>query len=339
MKTKPIFPILCSLPRLSKPFSALLLFSLLLSAGEVFAQPVTFDTTFGENGMTVLPTLGEFYAFNYDAAGNIIAIGTTTDTGYPIIIKTDANGIIDESFGVNGVKILEYEDRRIPNFKITKENKIFLIVSHSYNAILIQLNENGSFDESFGNNGIISYPLIDVGIQAVNIEDSNFLLLCEKVHTFDRDICVISKLNYNGEKDVSFGDEGELRLTDWINYNIFPKCIEILSDQSILLAGYNLLTTPYSSQIVFCKLDQNGQFVTNFADNGIFKMELTFVKTIDEAITNVLEDSNGNFVFTGYSGFPEDSNRFIFRVLSNGIIDSTFGENGFYFSNMSEPRF
>ncbi len=172
-------------------------------------------------------------------------------------------------------------------------------------------------------------------IQTVNIEDSNFLLLCEQVHSYHSDFCVISKLNYNGEKDENFGDGGELYLTYGVKYNIFPKCIKILSDQSILLAGYNLLTTPYSSQIVFSKLDQNGQFVTNFANNGIFKMDLTFGTGKDEAIVNVLEDDNGNFVFIGYC----IDNRFALRVLPNGIIDSTFGENGFYFSNMSEPRF
>ncbi len=146
MKTKSTFPILYKLQCLSKCFM-LFAFCLLLPVVVSFAQPVTLDPTFGENGMTVLPTLGEFYYFNYDATGNIIAIGTTTDTGYPIIIKTDANGILDENFGINGMKILEYEDRRITNFKITEDNKIFLIVSHNYNAILIQLTENGSFDD------------------------------------------------------------------------------------------------------------------------------------------------------------------------------------------------
>jgi len=43
MKTKPTFPILCKLQHLSKRFSALLLCCLLLSAGEVFSQPVTLD--------------------------------------------------------------------------------------------------------------------------------------------------------------------------------------------------------------------------------------------------------------------------------------------------------
>jgi len=336
MKTKRTFSILHTLKRLSKCFSTFLLFCLLLSAGEVFAQPVTLDPIFGENGMTVIPDLGEFYSFRYDALGNINAVGLTTDTNYPVIVKTDANGILDVTFGTNGVKILEYKNSRIWDSKVTHDNKILLIGDNNHSTVMMQLNEDGSFDEAFGDKGIITFPYIE----SVNIEDNDYLLISNFQHAFPYDFCYLSKRNYNGEIDTTFGYfimgggfEG-MMLTDWENYNIFPRCIKILSDQSILIAGYNYFFTPEGSQIVFCKLDQTGQFVKDFADNGIFKMELTSNISVDEAIANVLEDSNGNLVFTGYL---RNSYRFIFRVLSNGIIDSTFGKNGFYFSDMEYP--
>ena len=115
----------CNFRRLQSMNKCLLLFvfCFLLPAG-VFAQPVTLDPTFGENGITVLPVEGGIYSFNYDASGNIIAVGTTTDTNYPVIIKTDANGIIDENFGTNGVITLGYKNSRIWDSKITTDNKI-----------------------------------------------------------------------------------------------------------------------------------------------------------------------------------------------------------------------
>jgi len=77
MKTKRTFFILHTLKRLSKCFSALLLFCLLLSAGEVFAQPVTLDPTFGNNGMTVIPNIDEIKVIEFDKSGNIVAMGAT----------------------------------------------------------------------------------------------------------------------------------------------------------------------------------------------------------------------------------------------------------------------
>jgi len=335
MKTKLTLFILCRLQSSYKSFLLFCFAALLLFAGTLSAQPFILDPTFGENGMTVLPVLGDITSFNYDASGNIIAIGAHLKTHCDslIMIKTDANGILDETFGTNGILVLEFERLTRWDFKITDENKILLVVSDNQ-AKMIQLNEDGSFDESFGNNGKI---IILANMISVNTEDQNYWLLCNDVPADPYYFCTLSKYNYNGERDKEFGNKiwgGQIILQlVGDNYNIYPRDIKILRDQSILIAGYSRFPTK-SAKIAFCKVDQTGDFVEDFADNGVFTMDLTNGTSADEMLVSILEDSNGNLVFTGYC----TDHRFVLRVLPNGVIDSTFGENGLYFYKITDPN-
>jgi len=77
-------------------------------ASNMYAQPVTLDPTFGENGMTVIPNEGAILRIKFDLAGNIYALGSyPSSDDYPFIVKTDAHGTIDSSFGINGVAHLK----------------------------------------------------------------------------------------------------------------------------------------------------------------------------------------------------------------------------------------
>jgi hypothetical protein len=149
---------------------------------------------------------------------------------------------------------------------------------------------------------------------------------------------MISKFNYSGEKDSYFED---VWLSDNnVTYNFFPTRLKILNDLSILIAGCDypaqnhLYTKEPNAQILFSTLNQNGQFISDFADNGRFIKDIMFNNVgVDETITDVLEDCNGNLIFIGFC----KDNCFIFKVLPNGIVDDTFGNNGFYFFNIQTP--
>jgi len=339
MKTKPTFPNLCSLLCLSNYFSVFLLFCLLVSLGELFAQPVTLDPTFGENGMTVLPVKGKISLIDFDKHGNIIAVGVTNIEGkdYLTIVKTNANGILDQNFGTNGkITILGYipEVEVSPiGLKITKENKI--LINGSFDIIdqgtrrrmFMQFNGDGSFDETFGENGKIFLTMGGTYTRAVNLENDDFMWIGGNVaSTF---LPFISKYNYNGEIDESFGENGKLYLTDNETFNITPHAIKILHDNTILVAGSNY------SEVAFCKITQGGNFVTDFANNGIWKKHIytdphseTWVSFVD-----AIEDHNGNLTLLGtcFEIRPNFAKSFVCHFHPDGNISSNFGVDGFYY--------
>jgi len=146
-----------------KTLKTLAVFILILSVSNIYSQPVAFDPTFGQNGMTVIPNAyaSECHFLDFDNYGNIIAVGTTNNGNkdYLTIVKTNADGIIDQSFGDNGiVNGPECSPTAQFGLKITNENKIFITGSFyanqydDFRRTFMQFNENGSLDESFGEN-------------------------------------------------------------------------------------------------------------------------------------------------------------------------------------------
>lgn len=302
------------------------LFAILI-ANDIYAQIVSIDRTFGENGAVIIPKdefiPGGISHLKYDNDGNIVAVGTII--GHLSILKTNPNGVIVESFGINGmVTLSEYfiggGGAQIHDFKITSENKILLFLRYyapNLEEIIIRLNENGTIDESFGNNGKVIFDAISY-ILTINIENNDFMLVADIDNS-------ISKYNYNGEISTNFGDNGKAYLTDNSSFKIFPNNIKILNDGAIFVVGYDNFNA--YAKLAFCKLNQNGNFVTDFADNGIRLMDMGMYR---KSFRNVIETSNGNLMLTG----EMVDNRFICSFDSNGTINQNFGGYGFFYYDL-----
>jgi len=311
----------------------------LLSAS--YAQPVTLDPTFGDNGMTIISDVTEVKLVDFDKQGNIIAVGTTNNGNkdYLTIVKTNADGIIDQSFGDNGI-VNGPEGSPIQRYglKITKENKILITIIYitqygESKMICARYNENGVADETFGDNGklIINCPNL-LGAISVNLKNDNFIIIGgydDSLNPF------IFKCNYNGEIDENFGVKGMAYLTDNETYKIRPIFIKILSDQSIFVAGRDEIKSD-EYELVFCKLTPNGDLATNFANNGVWKMNIWDENDYGgeyEYFADVIEDGNGNLFFIGTvsSMYPFNAPKFVCSFHVNGTINNDFGVNGFYY--------
>ncbi|MCL2246364.1 MAG: T9SS type A sorting domain-containing protein [Lentimicrobiaceae bacterium] len=282
------------------------------------AQPVTLDPTFGQNGIAKIPNLGVIQRVIFDQSGNMFAIGSSEIFfENPVVIKTDANGIVDDSFGIVPLGIPKAE---VFDFKITDENKIFFVGGSSQLLYFIRLNENGSFDNSFGENGKIVISNTTFFL-SVNIENDDYLLIGDGYS--------ILKYNYNGEIDSCFGINGKVVLEDMETFShITPLSIKILNDQSILVTGMDD-SKPYDYQIVVCKLNSIGNFVRDFANNGVWKMNL-LPSWNDECIRAAIEDPDGSLLLVGYA-----HTTFMCCLYDDGTINNNFGVNGFsYFDNI-----
>jgi len=306
-----------------KKLGVLVLFA--LSIGLTKAQIVSIDSTFGQNGMV---TMGWVSALDFDKQGNIFSF-----VSGPAILKTDANGIIDSSFGTNGLASLpvpSITNGDVLGLKVTNENKVVIILWAQRSTftgegdfcvdIIYRLNEDGSLDKSFGSNGemVFNYR----SILSVNTENDNFMLLA---YSYASDV-YISKYNYNWEIDPNFGVNGKVYLTGSQMYDFIPKGIKILKDQSIILAGYE----SYEKNIAFWKLNSDGGFDIDFGntetpinDNNNTKLFL-----------NVIEENDENLAITGRTVVSDNGysrRSFICKFNPHGIIHSDFGENGLFY--------
>jgi len=327
---------------------ALTLLIAIFLASNMYAQPVTLDPTFGENGRTVIPGGSWPTAFDFDRSGNIVAAGLSGNA--VAITKTNADGIIDENFGINGQILIPEDDIWcfLVDLKITTANKILLLKIPNieyysplvYEVILRRFNEDGSVDQTFGDNGKmdissltgVHYPIC---IHSVNLEKDNFMLIAVTEHIigdfFPASKSYILKYNYDGEPDESFGENGKAYLSDNESFNIHPRAIKILYDQSIVVAGYDHSElSPRGSRLAFCKLSPTGSFVTNFAHNGAWIGDGDSSWNI--YFYSIIENTNGNLVLAGRRYFPLSWSVYfpLCSFYPDGTINSDFGSNGCY---------
>jgi len=318
-----------------------------LLATSASSQSFSLDNTFGNQGVITSVDASDVYFIDFDDNGNIIAIASKigsqpSDYHYLSIIKTDANGVVMETFGNEGVMILtDYANARIYSSQITNENKILVFgyFSETYfgdsQAMFMQFAENGNLDESFGNNGkiIINTALNDdVYANCASFGSSDFLLVGKRNHLdFSEVKCYISKYNYDGNLDESFGQEGNAYLTDNATYRIVPLSIYVLDDQSVLVAEFNEFKGDGNYELALCKLDQNGNLVTDFANNGVWLMDIVQDFNLDYEYFNKIIENNGDIIV---SGKGKEGKLFLSKFSTTGVIDTNFGENGFYYSEI-----
>ena len=311
-----------------------------ICAASLSAQTVSLDPTFGKEGMTIIPNTTEIKLLDFDKLGNIIAIGETHVDGknYLTITKTNPNGIPEQNFGSGGTAtILEYELLDSPlGLKIRDENKIFIsgifriTETDEVKSMFMQFNEDGSFDETFGDKGKIFLIMGgDSYIYSVNLENKDFVLFGCALSSSD--IPYISKYNYAGERVANFGENGRLYLTNNETFSISPKSIKILNDQSIFICGNALL-----------KIDRNGNYIKDFANNGIW--DIPFYTFEQMSITDIIEDNNQNLILliAFYDNAnPTDLESCLYRLYPDGTTDKDFGNEGYclnYFQTYFEPN-
>lgn len=325
----------------------------------VYYATDSFENTFWQNGKILIPNTSEISLLDFDLHGNIVAAGYTMIGGgkhHLTIAKINDEGFLDNSIGNNWLtKVADYDSSMPYGLKVTKENKIVVLGSFTkvqfqgYKTIMMQFNEDGTVDESYGDNGKVNLNFNTGSIMSLNFDNDDFMLIAKGEYgTIENNGVLystltgysISKYNYTGELDKSFGKDGVVYLTN----SVSPRCMKILKNGSIIVAGtYN--TWP-NTELGFCRLTPNGELDKKFADDGIWHKNMMQDFDLDcESFSNILEDNDGNLVLSGSgltNGMGWGNRAFLSKFSSAGKLDTNFGQNGFYcfdFGGSNKPIF
>nr|WP_315032702.1 T9SS type A sorting domain-containing protein [uncultured Chryseobacterium sp.] len=130
----------------------------------------TLDTGFGSNGLLLYSTdAREARDIAFTAAGKILVLGqkpyasnsSIGPTSIFYLMQFNPDGTLDSSF--NNGNSLSFGYSYYASIKLDPQNKIYVSGSaYNYNSLynfkrIIRLNENGSFDSTFGTNGIYDF--------------------------------------------------------------------------------------------------------------------------------------------------------------------------------------
>ncbi len=294
-----------------------------------YSESGTLVNSFGNNGVVLSNLDKPDMCFNMikDSSGNIYVIGAYIDSsdktrGYVAKYKHES-GTLDSSFGING--FLGFPSINTIPKAITKQNgKIIVALAYQHKTIVIRLNSDGTFDNSFGNSGSIT---IGNGTNAnlttdIAIDNNNKIILVGTVvvgsgSNANLDMAIV-RLTANGQLDTTFGTSGIATFNN-NNHNDVAYAVKTTSNGKIIVAGYS------KGSMALAKLNSNGTLDTSFGDNGVF-FDHSGISSIAYDLTI---DANDNILATGDISEASSTGKIaVWRFDTTGNLDTSFNNSG-----------
>ncbi len=281
------------------------------------------DSSFGSEGYITLPIFDEngpmLFVLNDDSIITLFSDGED----YTKIYKFTLNGIIDSSFADNGELLFTEESHRFNNDNaIINNGYIYTLFGDNIKKIDQNL---GQLDITFGNNGELSINNQYLG-KLLFIHNDNFYM--SRIGSGQSPKNSLLRVNFNGELDTTFGDNGYATIYTAINYND--------------LDYFNSNVTFDNSQFIYANIDNNnenysqikkydidGNIITDFGENGIADLD-------NNSRFSSIQIFNNKIYLSGIDTSEGIPNLKFIRRLTDGAPDISFNNSGLYIEGENE---
>ncbi len=305
----------------------------------------SLDTSFGTGGKVIVinttstsTNFGQVSGIAFQADGKILV----SVTGRKSIFRFNPNGSLDAAFGDNGLLTLPNSGSvyisGIGDIAVLSDGKILICGSGNNNTFtqgfgLARLNQDGSFDTTFGTGGIVRTPFTTgttaAGATEISVAANGKIAIGGSVNPQTTPGQPgIAVYNADGSPDTSFGDGGKVLLTG-TSVNFFGS-LAWQTDGKIVIVGRRLRENDTSPAAYFQRYTANGAVDASFGTNG----EVFPISTNRPLITlnDVVIQPDGKILGFG-SGFVSFQGGLsawmtVVRLSPSGAFDSTFGTNG-----------
>ena len=190
-------------------------------------QDGSIDSAFADNGVFSFSVTAETYgveSFVRDDGKIVVGGLAAYNYGYYdiLLLRINADGSIDSTFGTNGYTIINYSTRDDLTQAITEQPDGKIVVSGTIMdttvfkniPTLLRFNEDGIIDSTFGNNGLMQFPVAepDNELSSVMVQaDGKILASGHYQNVFtgatDFDILMV-RTDSSGMPDTAFGTNG-----------------------------------------------------------------------------------------------------------------------------------
>ncbi|WP_445453746.1 T9SS type A sorting domain-containing protein [Flavobacterium sp. 25HG05S-40] len=307
---------------------------LLLSFFNLNAQEI--DSSFN-NGSIVVPTISVLSSQNEKSRQVLIQddnkiiiishISNFTDSSYgtlrgSIIERYNSDGTLDVTYGTNGriqIPHVSIKGKILSDGKLIIGSIVYRPQSNfQYYVGFVKLDNNGSYDASFGTNGVIAtqtFVFDGFGDNFTEFEFSNsgniYLLSWNSIVSGGQPNIQYNtslyKFNSNCEIDTAFGNNGLFFLRSTAAQLYVNRPSDVLEDNS----GNVFLSMGRNEKII--KLSSSGVLDASFGNSGIMNV------------------SNGGvlkFIQVPGSKFLCSTENSLVRYNADFSLDNTFGNNG-----------
>lgn len=295
------------------------------------------DTAF--NPDTITPGNSTSYLYRTNSqSNNEILIHTGRS-----IFRINTDGKIDTSFGIEGeVKIdTPLTKNHISYFNLSaKDNNKIAILGvieeekgdePTNEFFTMQLNENGTVDKNYGNQGIkrigriVDSAIIISGVNNTYLQQDKKLLISAEIQTNKFQEKFLIRLKSDGTIDSTFNKTGYLRTT------LENKDFLVSNDSKINI--FNILQKNTDNYLNIIRYLPNGTIDVTFGQNG---MKEIFLSSEPVYLGETTYQNEDKILIQIYYIKNNKGKINLIRLLNNGVLDNTFGNNGI--SNSAETE-
>ncbi len=297
------------------------------------------DFSFGTNGITLTP-IGEHNdepnSVIIQNDGKIIAAGHkyNLSEGDFALVRYNSNGLLDDSFGNNGIKITSIENSSEKAYAVAKLSNGKIVATGSIdsdtdgsNSITIRYNADGSLDNTFGDNGIVitevKYSMeYTTSVVLQNKNDNEKIITLSNIWNGSDNDFALSRFNPDGTLDNTFGTNGNVITSIGDSSYEDVGSMVIQNDEKIVVTGSTYFEN--KRHLFIARYTSDGSLDNTFGMGGITP---PLSNSIDFA-TSVVIQGDGKIIASGYSYFGNTAGFVAVRYNVDGSFDNTFGSEG-----------
>ncbi|WP_158561336.1 3-coathanger stack domain-containing protein [Emticicia sp. C21] len=288
------------------------------------------DNTFDGDGMVKINLVGndECNSMVLQPEGKIILCGNVIDVNDAsksvALVRLNANGTIDNTFDTDGkVYVTNAPEGKNARSVTVSAGKIYVcgIGNEGGGFIAMKFNDNGSLDNSFGGDGIVSIGGLLAGAQDIAVQADGKVILGGALGS---DMAVV-RLTTSGALDNTFAGDGIFTISAPSFAAVHSV---ILQADGKILAGGNFVDQLGRGELTYFNIElfritTNGEFDKSFGNEGIFlfpKLGYT-----DDSFQSMVLNNSGRVYITGhyYNGYDTDMTLAIFEQCKVPLITLT----------------
>ncbi|UPQ79012.1 T9SS type A sorting domain-containing protein [Flavobacterium azooxidireducens] len=296
-------------------------------------NPISFDTTFGNNGKKQLnvpfPTYEEVIKSVVQSDNKVVVLSKifVNNFYYSGLQRFNENGSLDSTFGSNGKIGLGFYLTEFGGLAVDNANNILICGNTPFeSSFILRITPAGALDPTFGDQGITYLPEDFLNfnpiIKSIKIQSDNKIILGGGNSVNQIADYLLIRLNANGTLDNTFGNNGISQIGLTNTYEMISS-IEVLNDGKIIAIGLTEENYGNDYQAVILKFNTVGLLDPTFNGNGKFFTE----KAVDFNTNGDIKVQNDGKILSTFESLYD--NFILYRLNSNGTLDNNFGSSGY----------
>ncbi len=240
----------------------------------------SLDTSFNSDGkLTAFIGESDSYGLDVivDSHSKIVVAGRAYGASYHncALARFNADGTLDTSFASVGWTMADVGSASSCYALALQSDGKIVAVGSNNDFIIARYNNDGTLDNTFGTNGMVSTDITNHGDTAkgVIIQNDGKIVIAGSSTNSDSytDSMALARYNSDGTLDTSFGTEGIVTTYIEANYINFATDIVLQPDGKLIVSGYSwtLPIDGYVDVFIIARYNVDGSLDDTFGTNGI----------------------------------------------------------------------